>query len=103
MSNQADHIIRWLRSESKNNIDRKKLGYCDIKNSWIRFIDGPTFYKVKYTRQIRGDLIQISWLDTEVIAYVDQRHAYDGLLGINDFYGDPNHVVTLGNWAKANR
>jgi len=46
---------------------------------------------VEFFREIRGDLVTAKIGDRVIVAFVDQSHAYPGILGIND----PTVNVTL--------
>lgn len=77
-------ILKLTRKLIKDNWETAST---DVFNSYCfekKFTVGKLHFSV--LRAIRADLIEVRFIveDSNVIAYVDQSHQYNNMLGIND-------------------
>lgn len=76
------------------NVDpslRENLGFSNKLNWIVTFTMGD--YKVVYTWQIKGSLIEIFFDYERVVCWVDQSRQYDGFVGLNDIEYYPSHLI----------
>lgn len=76
--NQIQKYIEkyWNSPDSFKNIPGLETRVWNLHQSGI--------LGIVHSRQVRGDLIEVFYDSRLIISYVDQTHAYGGLLGIND-------------------
>lgn len=84
--NECRWIIRVTRSLIKSNWDSASTKYLS-KFTTERKLE-KTFHvgslKFVVFRGFRGDLVEVFLNGELAVAYVDQSHQYEGLMGLND-------------------
>lgn len=76
----------WRIAKAVDRYMRKHEGDALIKS--IPRLDSYTwlisYWKIKRSRMVRGDLVEVFYYSKRVLAYADQSHQYSGFIGIHD-------------------
>lgn len=81
-------MMKKVKNLIENSIpDSKKKIIGLTTKSWFR--DGTV---ITHDRQVRGDLIRVTYHGQPIVEYVDQTHAY-GFIGIHDVSFTPNSML----------